>query len=286
MLARLLVRILQRALRAAMSEKEDRVSDTGFQLDESHFGSKAELRDFIVEEKVSSAGLFWDLFSILVVTKPKKMTGKEVAENRYSAIRVSTTILENDLAASMSHNQPSLLFGTADGQTASAEEGLAACLIYAKWIWKGCESYNKLKLTKLLKNYAAGVRGSVDGEGRGSALVRSLLSSVLDQWSSLISFVDTFHQELVEVARFTPSKAYLLIGRYVRAFFETMVPYRAQVALLNDPGLLEHKVSYIWAVLQCHRIMQQFMIVDFRGHPAIVKELCNMQINIFYSRDY
>jgi hypothetical protein len=248
------------------------VSDTGFELDEFHFGSKAELRNCIVEEKVSSAGLFWNLFSILVVMKPKKMTGKEVADNRYSAIRVSRTILENDLAASMSHDQPALLFGTADGQTASAEEGLAASLSYAKWIGKGCESY-KLKLTKLLKNYAAGVRGSVDGEGRGSALVRSLLSSVLDQWSSLISFVDTFHQGLVEVARFTPSKAYLLIGRCVWAVFETMVPYRAQVALLNDPGLLEHKVSYIWAVLQCHRIMQQFMIVDFRGHPAIVNKL-------------
>jgi hypothetical protein len=170
-------------------------------------------------------------------------------------IRVSTTILENGLAASMSHDQPALLFGMAEGQTASAEEGLAACLRYARWIGKGCESY-KPKLTKLLKNYAAGVRGSVDGEGRGSALVWSLLSSVLDQWSSLVSFIDTFHQEVVEVARFAPSKAYLLIERCVRAVCETMVPYRAHVALLNDPGLLEHNVSYIWAVLQCHRIMQ------------------------------
>jgi hypothetical protein len=70
-----------KALRAGMTEMEDRVSDTGFKFDEFHFGSKAKLRKFIVEEKVSSAGLFWDLFSILVVMKPKKMTGKEVADN-------------------------------------------------------------------------------------------------------------------------------------------------------------------------------------------------------------
>jgi hypothetical protein len=100
-----------------MTEMEDRLSDTGFKLDEFHFGSKAELRKFIVEEKVATAGLFWDLFSILVVMKPKKMTGKEVADNRYTEIRVSTTILENDLAASMSHDQPVLLFGTAEGHT-------------------------------------------------------------------------------------------------------------------------------------------------------------------------
>jgi hypothetical protein len=143
-----------KVLRAGMTEMEDRVPDTGFGLDEFHFESKAELRKFIVKEKVAMAGLFWDLFSILVVMKPKKMTGKELADNIYSAIRVSTTILENDLAASMSHDQLALLFGTAEGHIASAEEGLAACLSYTRWIGKSCESY-RLKLTKLLKNYAA-----------------------------------------------------------------------------------------------------------------------------------
>jgi hypothetical protein len=248
------------------------VTDFGFELDDFHFGSKAELRKFVVDEKVPSAGLFWDLFSDMVVMEPKRMTGKEVTDNRYSADRVSTTTLENDLAVSMSHDQPALLFGTTGGQTAPADKGLAACGSYGKWISKGCEAY-KQKLGKLLKNYTAGIRGSLMTGGRGNALVRSLLSAVQDQWNSLVAFINTFHQELVEVAKFTPSKAYLMIGRCVRAVFETMVPYRASVALLNDPGLLENKVAYIWAVLQCHRIMQRFMSVDFRGHSSIVKEL-------------
>jgi hypothetical protein len=58
--------------------------------------------------------------------KPKKLTGKEVAENLFSAERVSTTTLENDIAASMSHDQPGLLFGLEGGSTAAADEGLAA----------------------------------------------------------------------------------------------------------------------------------------------------------------
>jgi hypothetical protein len=101
-----------------------------------------------------------------------------------------------------------------------------------------------------------------------------LYFNIQDQWSALlVAFMDTFVQELVEVSKFTPSKAYLLVGRCVRAVFETMVPYRAEVSLLTDPGTLDEKVSFIWAVLQCHRIMQQFLAVDFRGHPSIVKEL-------------
>jgi hypothetical protein len=71
-----------RVLRASMTEMEDRVTDSGFELDDFHFGSKAELRKFVVDEKVPSCGLFWDLFSVMVVMEPKRMTGKEVADNR------------------------------------------------------------------------------------------------------------------------------------------------------------------------------------------------------------
>jgi hypothetical protein len=168
----------------------------------------------------------------------------------------------------MSHDQPAFLFGTTGGQTAPADDGLAACGSYMKWIGKGCESY-KQKLGKLLKNYTAGIRGSLRTGGRGTAFVRSLLSAIQDQWNSLVAFIDTFYQELAEVARFIPSKVYLLIGRCVRAVFKTMTPFRSTVALLNDPGL------FIWAILQCHRIMQRFMSVDlyFRGHSSIVREL-------------
>jgi hypothetical protein len=29
----------------------------------------------------------------------------------------------------------------------------------------------------------------------------------------------------------------------------------------------------MWAVMQCHRIMTESMVVQFEGHPAIVKEI-------------
>jgi hypothetical protein len=225
-----------RVLRAAMDDIEDRVSDTGFELDDFNFSSKAELRKIVIEETVPSAGQCWDLFSVLVVMKPKKLRGKEVADNRFSAERVSTTTLENDLAASMSHDQPGLLFGLEGGETAAARGSSdvplllevdwervrviqATCPSYSKWIGKGCESY-KLKLTKLLKNYSAGVRGPLapGSVGRGGTLVRTLLSALQDQWSALVAFIDTFVQELVEVSKFTHSKAYLLVGRCVRLF--------------------------------------------------------------------
>jgi hypothetical protein len=50
-----------RVLGAAMDDIEDRVSDTGFKLDDFNFLSKAELRKFVIEKKVPLAGQCWYL---------------------------------------------------------------------------------------------------------------------------------------------------------------------------------------------------------------------------------
>jgi chloramphenicol O-acetyltransferase len=89
----------------------------------------------------------------------------------------------------------------------------------------------------------------------------------------MLSFIDDFHIDLVEVARFESAKAWQLVGQCVAAVFEAMRPYRDRVKLLQDPTTLENTAAYLWAVLQCHRVMQEFIMVKFRGHPAIVKEM-------------
>jgi hypothetical protein len=55
--------------------------------------------------------------------------------------------------------------------------------------------------------------------------------------------------------------------------FDSMAEVRAKVALIEDPKPLESKVKIIWCVLQCHMILQRFIIVRFQGHPVIVKEI-------------
>jgi hypothetical protein len=52
-----------------------------------------------------------------------------------------------------------------------------------------------------------------------------------------------------------------------------MQPYPAPVTMLLDPGPLEGKAACMWAVLQCHRVADMFKKVNYRGHPAVVKEM-------------
>jgi hypothetical protein len=36
---------------------------------------------------------------------------------------------------------------------------------------------------------------------------------------------------------------------------------------------LETKAAYIWGVLQCHRVMQEYVNASYQSHPSFVKEL-------------
>ena len=109
-----------------MSDLEGRISDDSFQLGGYTFSSGHELADWCTKEGVSSCGMFWDLFSAMVVMIPKQQTGKDRADENYSSSRTSTTNFENDLAASMSHDRLACLYGKND-KLVPLEDGFGAC---------------------------------------------------------------------------------------------------------------------------------------------------------------
>jgi hypothetical protein len=221
---------------------------------------------------VGTYGTFWDLFSVLVAMKPKYQTGKDVADERYSSGRIKSTPFENDLSAAMSHPRPLALFGKRGGELAPVNEGFGACPTYEQWVGSGCELVKAL-LTMQLVNFCSGVTGTLDFEHPATPFITALLTEVQAQWNHMVSCIETFHNDLLYVAKFTKPKAWQLLGRMTAAVFEAMAGPRAEVARLSDSQDLHSKSGLIWGVLRCHRIMQQFIVVKFRGHPAIVKEM-------------
>jgi hypothetical protein len=256
-----------------LKEMESRVTGESFIEDGYTFGSAVELATWCETEKVETSGVFWDIFSVLVVMSPKHMTGKEKADSNYSSIRTDTSNFENEQAASMSHVRPGVLYGKKDGSIAPLDAGFAACNTYKAWIG-GSESY-KSTLNQQLTEFISGVRGVMGARRHAGAsgLARLLLGMVQVQWSQLIGFMDEFFIDLTEVAKFPKDKAWNLVGRCVAAIFEAMRPFRARVQLMEESKTLEAKTAYIWAVLQCHRVMNEFVAVRFRGHPMIVKAI-------------
>jgi hypothetical protein len=104
-------------------------------------------------------------------------------------------------------------------------------------------------------------------------LALALLAAAKDQFTKLTSFIDRFYQELTEVAKFPKEPAWLLVGPCVGAVFHKMASIRSRVSMLEDRHKLHAKSQMIWAVLQCHRVVENFSAVQFRGHTSIVKEM-------------
>ena len=108
---------------------ESRVTGESCNINDGEFlfTSEVEVSAWMEEESVGSMGHFWDIFSILVAMSPKRLTGKERADQKFSSECIQTTTAENELAASMAHERPKCLYGDKKGELASWEEGFGAC---------------------------------------------------------------------------------------------------------------------------------------------------------------
>jgi hypothetical protein len=259
-------------LRAKIKEIEGWVTDLSFRLNQYTFSTFYEVKTWCEETKVETYGIFWDLFRVLGAMKPKYQMGKDVTDKRYSLAWIKSTPFQNDLSASMSHPRPLALFGKRGGELAPVNEGFGACPTYEQWVGSGCKSVKAL-LTMQLVNVCLGVIGTLDFEHPSTPFVTALLTNVQAQWNHLVSCIETFHNDLICVAKFTKPKAWQLLGRTMASVFEAMSGPRAEAARLSDNQDLHSKAGLIWGVLRCHRIMQQSIVVKFRGHPAIVKEM-------------
>jgi hypothetical protein len=87
------------------------------------FVSLAELKDWVSDKAVPTCGVYWDLFSIMVTMGPGQLSGQVRADKEYSSSRTKTTVLENDLlAAIMTHEKPSCLYGNGGGALLTKKE--------------------------------------------------------------------------------------------------------------------------------------------------------------------
>jgi hypothetical protein len=230
------------------------------------FCSHTEVAEWIVAEKVPTAGVFWNLFSVLVCMKPKRQMGKDRSDESHSSKRTGSTILENDLVASMTHIRPELLYSKkGTGEIGRLEDGFCGCPSYAIWI-TGTECFQG-QMTDMLENFLRGIEGATSHTASYYVMVLLLATNVRSQWQKLCAFVDSFYIELTGVSGFAPNRAWALVGRCVAALFGALQPYQSPVTMLEDLGTLENKAACIWAVLQCHRVGRDFDLVAYRGHP-------------------
>jgi hypothetical protein len=96
------------------------------------------------------------------------------------------------------------------------------------------------------------------------------------------SWIDAFYQELVSTSDATEEEAWEVVGACIKKVFEVMRVPRAQAAnatMDSDPK--SQCATYLWALVQAHRIMREFLEARFQNHGAIAPVIV---LHIFKTR--
>lgn len=226
-------------------------------------------------------GWLIDLFTALVAMITGKQTGRGLADDYWSAARIGSTNLRNNLLAAMSSDRPACLFGdNGHGRAKPLTEGMARVKSHNEWA-ATAEPYRN-SLERDLNGFILGVLGAMPSEEdirdpdelEGVQLAKYLTEQVRSHWASFVSFIDSSYIELKFRANFTEKNAWLLVGRFAAAVFNEMIRYQSRAKMLNNPTTaLQSGTAVFWAVLQCHRVMKEFINLQFTGHTAIVREM-------------
>lgn len=148
------------------------------------------------------------------------------------------------------------------------------CMTYDQWIGGGNQVSYLQELSNQLLVYTDGILGQIGAcQTPAHHLAQVLLNQVGMQWNAVVGFIDMFYLELVVKANFNPAKAWKLVTVCVAAIFEAAQPFRAKVILLEDLTKVNQKASFMWAIFQTHHAIQSFISMQFKSHPAIVKEI-------------
>jgi hypothetical protein len=127
-------------------------------------------------------------------------------------------------------------------------------------------------MDRYFKSCVKGLRGNLIGT-EGALVAQHLLSQVSSQWAALVQFIEDFYCELTTIANFPAGRAWLLVGRCVGSVFREMSQIRSEIALLEHTAQMEDKSKVIWTVMRCHLLLDDFINLEFKSHPAIVKEI-------------
>jgi hypothetical protein len=182
-----------------------------FSVNNQTFCSRSKVAAWLLVENVPSCSFFWNVFSIMVSMKPKKHSGRKQPDENYSAWCTNSTMLVNDLGASMTLVHPEVL-NAKEGHSnlERLEAGFAACTSYAIWV-TGTKCY-KDQLIGMLNKFCDGMLRMVSPNVSYQNLVNTLMGSVRTQWHNMCTFIDSFYVKLMGVAGFNKDKAWKLVG--------------------------------------------------------------------------
>jgi hypothetical protein len=105
----------------------------------------------------------------------------------------------------------------------------------------------------------------------GKSLAREMINNSANTIEKLFMFMDRFYGELCNTYGTDAVEAWHLVSSIARRFFSDLYAVRGSARYMSlasqSPAVVGG--SYLWAALQAHRIMQEYVAAEFRHHPSV-----------------
>ena len=207
------------------------------------------------------------------------LTTKDFLDENYQASRGDhfNNASEARVSASFARELPPI-FGKVDssasGVPSSSSHPLPSMKTYD--LFNSPETHSGIKQIILdeMDNIFDSISGDITSCLSSSSVALMLANTLLVQSKaivdSLLTWIESFYQELQAGAQSSPKDAWLLVCSCVRYYFKALRKVRAPAqAASNMSSQSDRAGAYLWAIAQSHRVSRVFVAHRWREHPAV-----------------
>jgi hypothetical protein len=269
------LRLLQEKLRTL----EARVSSTPITVAGRTFLSLPDVEAWVVRN--APAGIFYyyhDAISLLELLNSADMMRADVLQELYQAHKVGLKAeAEARMIASFRITVPAIFSGLQNKDAApgvSSAKPFAACKTYSQW--NSNDGYNGLKhfiergLVDIRNSLKYDIHTTLDAFPEARSFANDLHGLAHTWISELCGWLDSFYLELKQISGCTTEEAWDLVTKCGKRVFEELRRARNMAANANtEPDAIKKTAKYLYAVLQAHVVMAEFVERGFRDHKSI-----------------
>jgi len=253
------------------------------------FQSRVDVALFVENHVPSNCFyLFHDVVTLLEALTTSHVERKDVLDEWYRSSKVGVNEASTRHMASFRLILPSVFGRSKEGSSASARHHLPSVRSFREWNTydgvSGVKSFISSGMEDLKYQFWQDIEHAMDMETHTKA---RLLASEMHKCAQgfimeMSSWIDSFYQELVSTSKARDEEAWEVVGACIKKVFEVSRVPRAQAAnatMDSDPK--SQCATYLWALVQSHRIMKEFFDARFRNHGAITPVIV---LHIFKTR--
>jgi hypothetical protein len=232
--------------------------------------------------------LFHDAVTLLESLTSSHIERKDVLQEWYQSSKVGVNEAAAHHMATFRLVLPSVFGRVKEGTPASAKHHLPAVKSFKEWNAydgvSGVKSYINTGMEDLKYQLRQDIDQNFDLAQHSQARLLAMEMHELSQnfVMEMGSWMDSFFQELVTTSEASEEEAWDVVGACIRKVFEVIRVPRAQAANATmDADAKSQCASYLWALVQYHKVMREFIDARFRNHGAIAPVIV---LHIFKTR--